>query len=384
MRLDKIYNQKICSRCILDTTVSNIQFDEDGVCNYCRIHDEMEKKYPLNELGQQKLNQLVNEIKNKGKNKKYDCVIGVSGGIDSTYTLYTAKKLGLRPLAVHVDNGWNSDIAVDNMNKAVTKLGVDLKTISFDWEEFKDLQISFLKASVSDAEIPTDIAILAALHKVAAEESIHYIVIGDSFRTQGTAPIGWTYMDGRYIKSVYKKFGKSKLKNYPNLTLLKLLYYVFVKKIRVVSILEYLDYRKDEVATFLEKELGWSSYGGKHYESIYTRFFQSYLLPKKFNIDKRKTEYSALVRSGQMTRDEALMKIKEENPYPKDKVKEDKEYVIKKLGLTPEEFEEILSSEPKTFLDYPTYYPIIRLFRVPIKLACKSHLLPMRFEKYFR
>jgi len=368
----------------LDTTVSNIQFDEDGVCNYCRIHDEMEKKYPLNELGQQKLNQLVNEIKNKGKNKKYDCVIGVSGGIDSTYTLYTAKKLGLRPLAVHVDNGWNSDIAVDNMNKAVTKLGVDLKTISFDWEEFKDLQISFLKASVSDAEIPTDIAILAALHKVAAEESIHYIVIGDSFRTQGTAPIGWTYMDGRYIKSVYKKFGKSKLKNYPNLTLLKLLYYVFVKKIRVVSILEYLDYRKDEVATFLEKELGWSSYGGKHYESIYTRFFQSYLLPKKFNIDKRKTEYSALVRSGQMTRDEALMKIKEENPYPKDKVKEDKEYVIKKLGLTPEEFEEILSSEPKTFLDYPTYYPIIRLFRVPIKLACKSHLLPMRFEKYFR
>ena len=374
-------NQKICSRCVLDTTVPGIRFDENGVCNYCKIHDELEKNNPLNKQGQQRLNQLVKEIKRKGKNKDYDCVVGVSGGRDSTYILYTAVKLGLRPLAVHFDNGWNSEIAVNNIKKATTKLGVDLHTVVADWEEFKDLQLSFLKASVPDAEIPTDFAIPSVLYQMAAEIETHYIIEGHSFRTEGLSPIGWTYMDGRYIKGVHKRFSKAKIKSFPILSLSKLLYYVFIKRIKYVYLLEYMHYRQEQAGEILKKELDWEYYGGHHHENIYTHFFQSYLCPKKFNIDKRKTEYSALIRSGQMAREEALKEVRE-TPYPYDK--EIVDYTISKLGLTKEEFEEMLSAKPKTFHDYPTYYPIIKACRIPIKIACKLNLLPQVFyEKYF-
>jgi len=291
-----------------------------------------------------------------------------------------AKKLGLRPLAVHLDNGWDSDIAINNIKKAVTKLNVDLKTVTCDWEEFKDLQISFLKASVSDAEIPTDIAIISVLYRVAAEEGIHYVFNGHSFRVEGLSPTGWTYMDGRYIKSVHKRFGKTKLKSFPNLTISDLFYYVLVKRIRVVPLLAYINYSKEDSKKVLEKELDWTYYGGHHFESIYTRFVITNLLLKKFKIDKRIVEYSAYIRSGQMTREQALKAIKEAPLEDKDIA----EYCRNKLGLTTEEFERILSSEPKTFLDYPTYYPIIKALRVPIKLACMLGLLPQIFyEKYF-
>lgn len=338
----------------------------------------MEKKYPLNEMGQQKFNQLLAKIKAEGKGKRYDCIVGVSGGTDSTYCLYMAKKLGLRPLAVHFDNGWDTDIAVDNIKNAVTKLGVDLRTITCDWEEFKDIQIAFLKASVPDVEIPTDLAILSILYQAAADEGIRYVINGTTFRTEGRIPIGWTYMDGKYIKSVHKMFGKNKLRSFPNLTISDAFYYIFVKRIRQIFLLNYIDYRKEEAKKILEKEVGWKDYGGKHYESVYTRFVSSYLLPKKFHIDKRVVEYSALVRSNQMTRDEALSKMKEE-PYPEDKKREDKEYVIKKLGLTKDEFEEIFAREPKTFLDYPTYYPLIKKLKVIINLAHKLNLSPKKF-----
>lgn len=378
-----INNQKICLRCILDTTVPGIRFDDRGVCNYCKIHDELEKRYPLNEIGQQKLNQLVDKIKSKGKGKKYDCIVGISGGRDSTYSLYMAKKLGLRLLAVHFDNGWFSDIAHDNMKKAIEKLDVDLKTIKVNWEEFTDLQISFLKASVPDAWTSTDIGIYSTLYRVATEEGIHYIINGHSFRTEGTNPIRWSYMDGKYIKSVHKKFGKVKLKNFPNLMISNLLYYIIIKRVKEVRLLEYVDYRRDEVDKILEKELDWSYYGGRHYDSLYARFM-IYLRYKKFKVDDRKIEYSALIRSGQMTRDEALRKLKEPF-YSEDEYKEVTNYVIKKLGLTTEEFEEIISAESRTFLDYPTYYSVIKMLRVPIKLACRFNILPGAFyDKYFR
>jgi len=374
-----IEEQKICSKCILDSTVPNIRFDEGGVCNYCKIHEMLEKQYPLNEIGQRKFKQLIEKIRIDGKGKEYDCVVGVSGGLDSSYTLYLTKKLGLRPLAIHLDNNWDSEIAINNIKKLCKKLNVDLRIIKVDWEEFKDLQLAFLKASTPDVEIPTDIAIQATLYKVAAEEGIRYVIDGHSFRTEGVAPLMWMYADGRYIKSVYKRFGKNKkLQNYPNLTISKLLYYVFVKKIRYISLLEYIDYRKEEARKILKEEIGWEDYGGKHYESVYTRFVQSYLLPKKFNIDKRKAYFSALIRSGQMTRDEALEKIKEP-PISKEQAEKDKKYVLEKLGLTEEEFEEIMRLLPKTFLDYPTYYPIIRALKRPIKLACKLGLLPYTF-----
>jgi len=373
-------DNKICSRCILDSGVPGIQFDAQGVCDFCKIHNEMEKEFPLNELGQQKLNQLIDKIKARGKNKKYDCVAGISGGTDSTYNLYMAKKMALRPLAVHFDNGWNSDIAINNMRNAVTKLGVDLKTITCDWEEFKDLQISFLKASVPDVERTTDIAIFSTLYRVAAKEGIEYIIIGNSFRTEGTIPTGWGYGDGKYIKSVHKIFGNTELKSFPNLTIFDLFYYALVKRIKIVRPLNYMDYRKEDVKKLLEKELGWKYYGGHHFESIITRFVGGFLCPKKFNIDKRKVEYSALVRSNQMTRDEALRKIKEE-PYPEDEVRKDIEYVAQKLGLSKDAFQDLLSRPPKTFLDYPTYYPIIKTLRVPINLAYKLNLSPTNLRE---
>ena len=374
-----INNQKLCSRCILDSNIPGIRFDDRGVCNYCKIHDKLEKQFPLNELGRQKLNQLIDKIKAKGKSKKYDCVIGISGGIDSTYSLYMAKKLGLRPLAVHFDNGWNSEIAIINMKNAVTKLDVDLKMVTCDWEEFKDLQISFLKASLPDAAgMPTDIAIYSSLYRVAAEAGIHYIINGHSFRTEGLMPLIWSYGDGKYIKSVHKMFGKNKLKSFPNLTIFNLLYYIFIKRIKVIPLLAYIDYREEDVTKILEKELDCTHYG-HHSDSIFTPYFTNYLRREKFKIDPRKIEYSAFIRSGQMTREQALEKIKEPPLEDKELVK----YCIKKLGLTKEEVEEIMSAETKTFLDYPTYYSIIRALRVPIKLACKFGILPEIFyEKY--
>lgn len=375
-------NQRICSRCISDSSIPGIRFDDRGVCNFCKAHDSLDKQFPLNELGQKRLNQLLDKIKSKGNGKKYDCIVGISGGTDSTYCLYIAKKLGLRPLAVHLDNGWDSDIAISNMKKAVTKLDIPLKTVTCDWEEFKDLQVSFLKASVPDAEIPTDIAIHSILYRIAAEEGIHYVINGHSFRAEGLSPQGWTYMDGRYIKGVHERFGKTTLKNFPNLTISDLLYYVLVKRIRVVPLLTYIDYCKEDAKRTLKKELDWTYYGGHHFESTYTRFVIVYLLWKKFKIDKRIVEYSAYIRSGQMTRDEALKEIRE-HPILEDK--EIKECCLGKLGLATEEFERILSVEPKTFLDYPTYYPIIRALRVPIRLACMLNLLPQIFyEKYLK
>lgn len=376
-------NHRICSRCILCTTIPDIKFDEKGVCNYCKIHDKFEEKYPLNENGEKKLKELINRIKLKGKNKKYDCVVGISGGTDSTYCLYLVKKMGLRPLAVHLDNGWDSQIAVDNMKKAVEKLGVDIKTIKVDWEEFRDLQIAFLKASVPDAEIPTDIAIYSILYRVAAEIGVHFVLNGHSFRTEGTAPISWTYMDGKYLESVYKRFGRNKkLKTFTNLKISHLFYYVFIKRIKEFRPLEYIDYDKVEEGKILHKELGWKYYGGHHYESIYTRFVVSHILMEKFNIDKRKVSLSAHIRSGKMTKKEAL-EILMEKPYPDEKINEDKHYILEKLGLTKEEFDKIMSSPIQSFIDYPSYYKLIRKLRFFIKIACKLKLVPeILYEKY--
>lgn len=365
--------EKICTRCVLDTTIPEIRFDEKGVCQFCKIHDDLEREFPLNEDGQKKLNQFIEEIKRRGRGKPYDIIIGVSGGRDSTFGLYTAVKLGLRPLAVHFDNGWNSEIAVTNIKEATSKLNVDLETYVVDWEEFKDLQKSFLKASVSDAEIPTDVAIHGLLHRIAAKENIQYILFAHSFRTEGFSPIGWTYMDGKYIESVHKKFGTKPLKTFPNFTLKDFLYYRIVKNIKVVPLLSYVPYEKDKVHEILGKELGFQYYGGHHHESYYTHFFQSYYLPKRFNIDKRKLEYSAMIRSGQMTREAAFKEI-QENPYP---YEEDlMNYTIHKLGLTRQEFEAVCQQPLKTFQDYPTYYPLMKVLKLPLRLAYRLNLFP--------
>lgn len=371
---------RVCSRCILDDRIPGITFDENGVCQYCKIHDELKRMYPLDDKGQEDLDNLIKKVKRKGKGKKYDCIIGVSGGTDSTYTLYRLVKLGIRPLAVHFDNGWDSDIAVRNIKNACSRMNVDLYTYVVDWEEFKDLQKSFLKASTPDAEIPTDVGIHSILVKMAAKEGVKYVFNGHSFRAEGLMPIGWTYMDGKYIDYVHKKFGNIKLRTFPNFKIMDVLYYNIILGIKVVPILNYFKYEKAKIKPFLEKELGWQDYGGHHHESVYTKFYQSYLLPKKFNIDKRIVDYSAMIREGLTDRETALKEI-ERNPH---NVKNEiVNYTISKLGLTKEEFNDIMNLPVKSFNDYPNYYKIIKFFRIPINLFVKLGLIPkLLYLKY--
>ena len=364
---------QICTRCIMDTTDQEIQFDENGVCNHCKQYDERaNKELYLDEAGQQKLNRIVNEIKEKGKNKEYDCLTGVSGGVDSTMALYTIKKLGLRPLAIHLDNGWNTELSVRNIEQVVKKLNIDLYTYVLDWEEFKDLHLAFLKSSIANAEIPTDHAIIAILYHMAFKKGIKYIISGGNIVTEAIMPNSWMYdaKDWRLIKNIHKKIGNVKLKSFSPLTLFEWIYYTFVKRIKYIPVLNYIPYVKKDAVQLLKKELGWKPYRHKHYESIYTRFFQGYILPRKFNIDKRKAHLSTLICSGQMTREEALEEMKHDF-YPPHEIQDDKEYVMKKFGLTEEEFEKIMSQPIKTYRDYPNNYILFKKLDFFVKFAKK-------------
>jgi len=364
---------KICTKCIMDTTDPDIHFDGNGVCNHCHSYEKRaQKELYYKKDGEQRLNQLVDEIKNKGRNKEYNCIIGLSGGTDSSMVAYlVVKKLGLKPYAIHLDNEWNAEVSESNIENICNTLGIDLHKYVVNWEEFKDLQLSFLKASIPNAEIPTDHAIVAFLYKTAVKKGIQYIITGSNVVTEATSmSLSWGYdmKDLRYIKGIHKRFGESKIKSLPKLSLRKLAYYILVKKIKYLPILNYVPYNKEEAIKLLEKELDWKYYGGKHYESIYTRFFQCYILPKKFNIDKRKAHFSTLICSGQMTREEALQEMKKDT-YPSELLEEDKKHVIKKLGLTEEEFETIMSQPIKSFRDYPNSYFLVEKLQPFVKLA---------------
>jgi N-acetyl sugar amidotransferase len=277
--------------------------------------------------------------------------------VDSTYLAYLVKDLGLRPLAVHLDNGWNSELAVKNIERTLKALKIDLYTYVIDWHEFRDLQWAFLMASTPDSEIPTDHAIVATLFNVAVQQSVKYILLGTNVISESILPLKWGYgyKDLKYIRHIHRTFGKRPLKTYPYYSLIKYFYLLLWKRIEVISILDYVYYDKNEVMSLIQKKLGWVYYGGKHYESVYTRFFQAYILPTKFNIDKRRAHYSNLICSGQMTREAAIEKVKE-CTYPKDRLEEDLQYAIKKFGVTAEQFQELMSLPPKTFLDYPNQY----------------------------
>ncbi|MBP6695534.1 MAG: N-acetyl sugar amidotransferase [Saprospiraceae bacterium] len=372
---------RICTRCIMDDTVQGIIFDEQGECTFCKIHDELAEKFPLNENTTREIEAIVAKIKKEGKGKKYDCVLGVSGGRDSTFMLYTAVKLGLRPLAVHFDNGWNSDLAVQNIKNVCNKFNIDLYTHVADWEEFKDLQRAFLLASVPDAEVPTDWVIFSVMYKAAKEEGVKYIIQGHSFRTEGTTPLTWTYMDGRYVNYIQKKFGTLKIKSFPVMTMFDYLYYTFVKRVKQIRLLYYIPYDEKAILNMLTNEVGWQDYGGKHHESKYTGFFQSYILTRKFNIDKRKLHYSALIRSGQKSRAEALEAV-HKDPYTGGQ--ETMDYCLKKLGFTPAAFEQIMNNKPKLFLDYRSYYQLIKFFEKPLRWGAKVGIIPdVIIKKFF-
>ncbi len=344
-----------CVRCIMDTRADpSIRFDEYGVCHHCRRYDELAStRLITGEAGRQALRGLVDRMKSAGRGRDYDCIIGVSGGVDSTYVAYLVSKIGLRPLAIHLDNGWNSELAVKNIERVLRKLEIDLYTLVVDWEEFRDLQVAFLKASTPDGEIPTDHAIFALLWREAARRGIRYIVSGMNFATESVSVPDWSYghSDWRYVKDVHRRFGTKKLRTYPHFSLPYLFYVNILRRIRTVSILNYVDYHKEQAMELLEKELGWIYYGGKHHESIYTRFYQGYVLPTKFGIDKRYGHLSDLINAGQMTREQALGEVAKP-PYPLEEQRGDLAYVVKKLGLTPEDFEEIMRLPVRSFRDY--------------------------------
>ena len=349
---------QVCTKCILDTNDDpQIEFDSNGVCNYCRHYERALYKNKLSpEEKARQLEQVVSRIKAEGKGKEYDCVMGISGGVDSTYMAYMAKQLGLRPLVVHYDNGWNSELAVKNIEGIVQKLGFDLFTYVNDWEEFKDLQLSFFKASVIDIELLTDQAIIAVLMKQARDKKVRHILFGNNNATESVLPKSWYHwkIDVLNIEAIHQKFGSVRLRTYPRIGFFERAYYNKFIKTESVFLLDLLDYVKEDAKKLIAEKLGWRDYGGKHYESIFTRFYQAYYLPKKFGIDKRKAHLTSLICSGQLTREEALEQMRLP-VYDPQKLQEDKEYVIKKLGLTAHEFEALMQLPPKQHTDYPSY-----------------------------
>jgi len=351
-------NLQVCSRCIMDTDdYPAITFDEKGVCSICHIYDDMaQKTVKRGHEAEIALNGMLNEIKKYGKNREYDCLIGVSGGVDSTYLSYKAKEWGLKPLILHVDNGWNTELSVMNIEQLVKKLGYDLFTYVIDWNEIKDLQLSYMKASVLDIDVPTDNAYAAAVFKIANEKNIKYILTGHNTVTEGWLPPTFTHFkyDIINMKAIHKKFGKVPLKTFPYLGITKGWYYMKIRGLKTYSPLNWIEYDKNQVKEFIQKELGWRDYGGKHYENIFTRFYQGYILFKKFGVDKRKSHLSTLICSGQITREKALQEIKS-NPYPSEELLlEDREYLIKKLGISEAFFEEIMNTPVKQHTDYPS------------------------------
>lgn len=339
---------QMCAKTVMDTTDPNIEFDKEGISNHYYEYLEAAKKNLLKEpVRSENLGKIIAEIKENGKSKKYDCLIGLSGGVDSTYVAYLVKELELRPLAVHFDNGWNSELAVHNVNSIIEKLGFDLHTIVVNWEEFRDIQLSYLKASVIDIEVVSDHAIQATMFQLASKFNINYIISGTNIVTEFILPQAWIFpkLDYTNLKSIHDKFGTIKLNTYPGVPFYKYIKYTGFQQLIPISLLDFVDYNKSEAMSIIADKLDWRDYGGKHCESLWTKFYQNYILPEKFGVDKRKAHLSTLICSGQISREDALKEL--ESPiYDAQELIDDKEYVLKKLDLSETEFENIMKNPP--------------------------------------
>ena len=346
----------MCSRCVMDTSDPNITFDGDGVCTHCRRYEQQVREHVrTGEDGRRLLSTHVERITSDGAGKPYDCIIGVSGGVDSTYLAWKVKQLGLRPLAVHLDNGWDTEIAISNINTVLRKMSIDLHTEVLDWEEFKDIQLSFLKASVPDAEIPSDHAIFACLYHTATRFGVSHVITGVNIRTETHMPAAWSHghFDFGYISDVHRRFGTKPIRTFPHYSFYE---YVtgFRNSHRTLNMLDYVDYSKTEALVLLQNELGWRDYGGKHHESIYTRWYQSVYLPRKFGYDKRRCHLSSRICSGELTREFALDALGQPT-YAPELQEEDSMYVAKKLGLTRDALNALIAAPPRSFRDFDSY-----------------------------
>ena len=376
--MDKHY--QICTKCIMDSSVSDITFDQDGICCYCRQCEEIYKTLPRSDNeANERLKTISDLIKRNAKTQKYNCLMGLSGGVDSSFVAYLANKLGLKPLAVHLDNGWNSEVAVDNVRKIVDKLQIDLFTYVIDWEEFKDLQRAFFKASVVDIEILTDHAITAALFNIARENKIKYILSGSNMATESGMPPSWSWrkQDLKNITGIHKRFGTVEIRSFPTFTTWQQAINNRMGKHTFVRLLDNVVFKKITAMETLKKEVGWRYYGDKHHESVFTRFYQAYVLPAKFGIDKRKAHLSSLIRNGEISRSEALEEMKRP-PYDDAVLTSEKEYVLRKLGFGKNEFEEIMAQPPRSHMDYPTDERLFRFLNAISRVAKKGRQLTGR------
>lgn len=367
---------KICSKCIYDERVSEIRFDNNGVCNYCHQIQELSDIYKTGtEEGKKNLLKIIEEIKSIGKGNKYDCAVGVSGGTDSSYMVYLAKKWGLRPLAVHYDNTWNSAIATQNIRRVLESLGVDLYTHVIDNKESDDIFKSFFFAGVAEIDAATDLAIAETMYRAASKFGIKYVLEGHSFITEGITPVGRNYFDGKYIKSIHSLFGKRPLKTYPLMTFNRFLWWSAIARIKKIRPFWYIDYVKEDAQSFLEKKFGWQYYGGHHLENRMTAFYHGIYLPRKFNTDMRNNSLSALVRLSKKTREQAWAE------YNNPPIVEDEllGYFQKRLDLSELEYDQIMAAPPKSWTEYPTYKKRFEHMKLFFHMLAKANLVPMSF-----
>lgn len=350
----------------MDTTDSKIVFDDKGVCDYCNAYynDILPNWQPDNDKTD-KLEKISSIIKEAGKGNDYDCILGLSGGTDSSYLTYIAKeKMGLRPLIYTVDTGWNLNVAVENIERLVKALDLDLYTEVINWEEMRDLQLAFINAQVAYQDLPQDHVIFAGLYNCAVKNGIKYVLTGSNNATECVRPpIEWVHLnDLTLIKDIHKKFGKVNLKTLPLCGMFKYrLYYAYILGMKRVAPLDLIEYKKKEAEKELKERFGWEKYENKHYENIFTRFYEGYFLPKKFGYDKRKSYFSNMILTGELTREEALAML-DESPYDANIIQDDIEYIAKKLEFTISEFVEIINKENKTYKDYKNTLRLIEFF----------------------
>ena len=374
-------SKNICSICIYDEEVKGIHFDINNICNYCKLTETLKDEYKTgSDKAEKEFERIVKKIKKKSKNKKYDVVIGISGGTDSSYLLWLMKKkYNLRILAVHYDNTWNTSVATQNIKEDTTKLNIDLYTYVCDNEESDDIFKSFFLAGVPELDGPTDIALVEVLYRAASKYKISYLLEAHSYIAEGVSPIGASYADGRYIKKIHQKFGKIKMKTFPNLTIIKFLYWIMVKRIKRIRPLWYLKYSKEEAINFLEKNFEWKYYGGHHLENRMTAFQHSYYNPKKFNIDQRNNSLSASVRNKKLTRKQALDIYSKPPKIEKNLV----QYFKKRLGFSDDDFNRIINSKPKFYYNYPTYKNHFEKLSFLFLVFVKFNLVPISFYKKY-
>jgi len=353
-----------CNCCVMDTTDSKITFDENGVCDFCNDYKKnILKDWKPNYYDKEKLMAIAEKIKKEGKGKKYDCIIGMSGGVDSSYLCYLAKEImGLNPLIYISNTGWNLPVADENIKKIVSKLNLDTYEEKINWDEMRDLQVAFLKSQVPYQDLPQDHAIFAGLYNYAVKHKIKYVLTGANIATESIRPpLEWVYMnDIKMIKDIHKKYGKVELKTFPLCGMLKYkIYYKYFKGMKRVAPLDYVVYNKKDIEKELNELFGWVSYKNKHYEDIFTRWYEGYYLPTKFGYDKRKCYLSNLIHIGELSREEAIKQLNE-SPYSEEEIKSDTEYIAKKLNLSVDELNDIVKGENKSYKDYKNSYKFIK------------------------